>query len=121
METVIEYEEGTAFEQYVLENLRPANEQHGGTYLDMRDGPEAPVTAATSSHSSLIGNPASASRRKPMIRSSVNRFFMSNLLRVGLDSKATSYSNAGRRRGHNPLGVRKASNRFIPLNVPLKR
>ncbi|HUX29864.1 MAG TPA: hypothetical protein VMV78_04450, partial [Thiobacillus sp.] len=29
----------------------------------------------------LIGRPASASRRNPMIRSSVKRFFMSNLLR----------------------------------------
>ena len=31
-------------------------------------------------HSSATGNPASASRRKPMIRSSVKRCFMSNLL-----------------------------------------
>jgi hypothetical protein len=34
-------------------------------------------------HSSFTGMPVSASRRKPMICSSVNRFFTSNLLRMG--------------------------------------
>jgi len=42
--------------------------------------------------------PASASSRKPMICSSLNRFFTSNLLSMGLDSKLRRYSNQGGRR-----------------------
>jgi hypothetical protein len=41
--------------------------------------------------------PLSASRRNPMICSSVYRFFTSNLL-PGLDSKPKCYSNQGGRR-----------------------
>ena len=49
-------------------------------------------------HSSATARPASASRRKPIICSSVNVFFTSNLLSVGLDSKLRRYSNQGVRR-----------------------
>jgi hypothetical protein len=31
-----DFEEGTAFELYVLERVRPAIEQHGGAYIDLR-------------------------------------------------------------------------------------
>ena len=31
-----DFEEGTAFELYVLETVRPAIEQHGGAYVDLR-------------------------------------------------------------------------------------
>jgi hypothetical protein len=35
--TLQDFEEGTAFELYVLERVRPAIEQHGGSPIDLRD------------------------------------------------------------------------------------
>jgi hypothetical protein len=35
--TLQDFEEGTAFELYVLERVRPAIEQHGGASIDLRD------------------------------------------------------------------------------------
>src|SRR5258708_40217089 len=52
-------------------------------------------------HCSFTGTPLSASRRKPTICSSLNRFFTSKL-RPGLDSKPNRYSKAGR---HHPLNI----------------
>jgi hypothetical protein len=34
--TLQDFEEGTAFELYVLERVRPAIEQHGGASIDLR-------------------------------------------------------------------------------------
>jgi transposase InsO family protein len=57
----------------------------------------------------LTATPASASRRKPMICSSENRFFMPNLHSImGLDSKSMCYSRrGGRRAGRNELRLRR--------------
>jgi hypothetical protein len=36
LSTLQDFEEGTAFELYVLERVRPAIEQHGGASIDLR-------------------------------------------------------------------------------------
>ena len=51
-------------------------------------------------HNYATARPASASRKKPMICSSINRFFTSNLLSKGLDSKLRRQSNTGGHRYH---------------------
>ena len=51
-----------------------------------------------------------------MICSSVNRFFTSNLLSMGLDSKLRRYSNPGGRRDHGKIAM--ATVKRVGLQFP---
>jgi Fe-S cluster biogenesis protein NfuA len=52
--TLQDFEEGTAFELYVLERVRPAIEQHGGASIDLR-GSKTVAAVAVSVSESLSG------------------------------------------------------------------
>ena len=65
----------------------------------------------------LPARPASASRKKPMICSSVNRFFTSNLLSMGLDSKLRRYSNPGGRRDKAKWWYRAATIKYLAEGI----
>ena len=49
------FEEGTAFELYVLETVRPAIEQHHSAYIDLRDGKTIVAVGITINDSSSAG------------------------------------------------------------------
>ena len=57
--------------------------------------PEVPSENPCFRHRSLTATPASASRRKPTICASVNRFFIVRSLSLGPDSRPTRYSQPG--------------------------
>lgn len=53
--TLQEYEEGTAFELYVLETVQPAIEQHDSAYIDLRGGKTIAAVGITINESMSAG------------------------------------------------------------------
>ncbi|RBC60347.1 hypothetical protein BRN15_13460, partial [Xanthomonas oryzae pv. oryzae] len=75
-------------------------------------------------HRSLIGMPASASRRKPMICSSEKRFFTSNLLGVGnwTPNGGATQTRGGRRPSrYMPSSQVRSGSLLLSITVPERR